>query len=152
MHFSTILRKVQLPELLFLGLVATFTLDYLKQYRAERTDRVLTGVLGIYWLSNIISSVLSGEKSAIFESVGRLYLLVLFGMATLYFAQLSKTALRQQAANANLILAVLLALTALIVGIGTGNFVESLKKEQKLGVYPQNCPFLKHILRISVLW
>lgn len=90
MRFSTIFRKVQLPELLFLSLVATFPLDYLKQYRAERTDRVLMGVLGIYWLGNIISSVLSGEKSAIFESLGRLYLLVLFGMATLYFAQLSK--------------------------------------------------------------
>ncbi len=113
MRFSVTFRKVQLPEILFLCLVATFPLNYFKNYRFDKFDRILIGILGVYWLTNVLSSVLSGENPAIFESAGRLYLLILFGMATLYFAQLPTEELRHQVARVSLVLGVLLALTSL---------------------------------------
>jgi hypothetical protein len=114
MHLPGLFRKVQLPEILFLSLLAAFPLNYLRDYQFNKIDRLLMSILGIYWLANIVSSVLSGEKSAVFESLGRLYLLILFGMAVLYFAQLSKVTLRRQVATASCTLGVLLALTGLI--------------------------------------
>lgn len=118
MRLPDLFRKVQLPEILFLSLVAAFPVHYFKRYRIERTDRFLITVIGVYWLANLVSSVLSGKMSAIFESGGRLYLIVLFGMATLYFAQLSKIELRRQVATASLVLGILLASIG-IVGLVT---------------------------------
>ena len=102
-----------MPEILFLLLVISFPFSYFRQYRFSRTDYVLVGTLSVYWFANIVSSVLSGQFSAIAESCGRLYLIVLFGMATLYFAQLPKTALRDKTINASIVLGVLLSLTGI---------------------------------------
>jgi O-antigen ligase len=113
MRFSTAFRKVQLPEILFLLLALSFPLKYLRQYHFEKNDRIMVGTLGIYWLTNIISSVISGKFSAIAESFGRLYLIILFGMATLYFMQLTKIELRRTTLNACLALGILLALTSI---------------------------------------
>lgn len=113
MRFPSIFRKVQLPEIIFLLLLMTFPFGYLRQYRFERKDRFLMGILGIYWLANAVSSVFSGKMSAIAESGGRLYLIILFGMTTLYLAQLSKNELRRQATIASLALGVVLALTGI---------------------------------------
>ncbi len=113
MRFSGVFRKVQLPEILFLLLVISFPFSHFRQYRFSRADCILVGTLSVYWFANIVSSVLSGKFSAIAESCGRLYLIVLFGMATLYFAQLPKTALRDKTINASIVLGVLLSLTGI---------------------------------------
>ncbi len=113
MRFSTMFRKVQLPEILFLLLALSFPFAYLRQYKFDRKDRFLGASLGIYWLANVVSSVMSGKFSAIAESCGRLYLILLFGMATLYFSALSKTVLREKTIHASIVLGVILSLTGI---------------------------------------
>jgi hypothetical protein len=113
MHFSGIYRKVQLPEILFLLLLITFPFNYIKQYSFKRADYLLIGALSVYWLANIVSSAVSGTFSAIAESFGRLYLIILFGMTTTYFAQLSQNELHQKAVNASIWLGGLLSSTSI---------------------------------------
>jgi O-antigen ligase len=113
LRFSTTFRKVQLPEILFLFLLISFPWQYLRQYKFEKSDHILLGSLGIYWLANVVSSIISGQFSAIAESFGRLYLIGLFGMATLYFFQLSKAELRAKTTQASILLGVLLAVTGI---------------------------------------
>jgi O-antigen ligase len=114
MHLSGIYRKVQLPEMLFLLLLITFPFNYFKQYDFKRADYLLIGALSVYWFANIVSSAMSGVFSAIAESFGRLYLIILFVMATTYFAQLSQNELRQKVINASIGLGGLLSLTSIL--------------------------------------
>lgn len=114
MRFSGVMRKLQLPEILFLLMLFTFPYNYLRQYRFERRDVYLMASLGVYWLANIISSVASERFSAVAESFGRLYLILLFGMATLYFSQLTKEKLKTYTSTASLSLGILLAATGII--------------------------------------
>jgi O-antigen ligase len=113
LRFATTFRKVQLPEILFLLLLITFPWQYFKQYKFDKNDRILIGALSIYWLANVASSIVSGRFSAMAESSGRLYLILLFGMAMLYFQQLSKTELRAKTINVSIILGVFLSLTGI---------------------------------------
>jgi O-Antigen ligase len=113
MRLPGVFRKVQLPEILFLLLAVSFPFNYLRQYRFDKSDSLLMGVLGVYWLANAISSTISGKFSAIAESCGRLYLIVLFGMVTLYFAQLPKEELKRKTIKASILLGSLLALTSI---------------------------------------
>jgi hypothetical protein len=135
MRLPGVFRKVQLPEMLFLLLVVSFPFNYFRQYRFEKADRLLIGVLSVYWLSNAISSAISGKFSAIAESCGRLYLIVLFGMATLYCAQLPKAALREKAINTAIALGVLLALTGIIGTLSSLAGYPSLMADESLD-YP----------------
>ena len=142
MRFSAVFRKVQLPELLFLGLVATFPWNYLKQYCIERTDRVLMSVLSIYWSTNVISSLLSGKISSIVDAGARLYLIFLFGMAVLYFAQLSKIELRRNVIIASMTLGCLLALTGI-----TGTFSSLAGFPSIMADESLNYPYLGTVFR-----
>ena len=114
MRFPGVMRKLQLPEIFFLLMLVFFPYNYLRQYRFQRSDVYLLGSLGVYWLANVVSSVASGQFSAVAESVGRLYLIILFGMATLYFLQLTKEEIKQYAIKASLWLGILLSVTAML--------------------------------------
>ena len=114
MRLSGVMRKLQLPEILFLLMLVFFPYNYLRQYRFQRNDVYLLASLGVYWLANVVSSVASGQFSAVAESVGRLYLIVLFGMATLYFSQLTKEQIKQYSVKASLWLGILLSTTAIL--------------------------------------
>ena len=114
MRLSGVMRKLQLPEIFFLLMLVFFPYNYLRQYRLQRNDVYLLASLGVYWLANVVSSIASGQFSAVAESVGRLYLIVLFGMATLYFSQGAKEAIRQYTVKASLWLGILLAATTFL--------------------------------------
>ena len=72
MRLSGVMRKLQLPEILFLLMLLAFPYNYLRQYRFQRSDVYLLGSLGVYWLANVVSSVASDRFSVVAESVGRL--------------------------------------------------------------------------------
>jgi hypothetical protein len=135
MRLPGVLRKVQLPEILFLLLLVTFPFSYLRQYRFERADRFLIGILSVYWLANAVSSVLSGHFSAIAESGGRLYLIILFAMTVMYLNQLSKTDIRRQATFACIGLGILLALTGIFGTLSSLAGFPSLMADESLD-YP----------------
>jgi O-antigen ligase len=142
MRFSTVFRKVQLPEIIFLLLILSFPFTYFRQYRFDKSDRFLIGTLSVYWFTNIISSVMSGQFSAIAESFGRLYLILLFGMATFYFAQLSRIDLKRYAQNACLALGILLSLT------GIGGIIARICGFQSFLVgISENYPYLGTVYR-----
>ena len=114
MRLSGVMRKLQLPEILFLLMLVFFPYNYLRHYRFQRSDVYLLGSLGVYWLANVVSSVASGQFSAVAESVGRLYLIILFGMATLYFSQGAKEGIKQYVIKTSLWLGILLAATTFL--------------------------------------
>ena len=72
MRFPGVMRKLQLPEIFFLLMLVFFPYNYLRHYRFQRSDVYLLGSLGVYWFANVVSSVASGQFSAVAESVGRL--------------------------------------------------------------------------------
>ena len=144
MRLSDVMRKLQLPEILFLLMLVFFPYNYLRQYRFQRSDVYLLGSLGVYWLANVISSVASGQFSAVAESIGRLYLIILFGMATLYFSQRTKEEIKQYTVKASLWLGILLSATAIL-----GLIAQLLGFPNSLVGSSEDYPYFGNVYRVQ---